>query len=99
MRVIPGDVLALDEKTGTLKIAGEIIKNSQEEIYHFDVNERRFLNLYIVQSKKIGDEIVGKMQDSAYFIFGDNVTNSIDSRKIGAVGKDGFIGKVISKVK
>ena len=98
VRVIPSDILTLDEKVWTLKINGEILKNSQGEIYHFGANECRFLGLYITQSKKINDdELTGIMQDGAYFIFGDNITNSIDSRKIGAVGRDGFMGKLILK--
>lgn len=75
------------------------MKNSQGEIYYFNTNECRFLSLYILQGKRTGDELTGKMQEGAYFIFGDNTTNSIDSRKIGAVGRDGFIGKVMSTSK
>ncbi len=35
-----------------------------------------------------------KLADDQYFVMGDNRTNSLDSRQIGAIGQDDIIGKV-----
>lgn len=37
----------------------------------------------------------GKLQEGAYLVFGDNVGNSTDSRKYGAVRAKDFVGRVV----
>ena len=64
----------------------EILKNSAWEEYVFNENEIDKMSTYIKD---------WKLQSWAYFIFWDNVTNSIDSRSYWAISFDNFIWKVV----
>jgi signal peptidase I len=79
--VLGGDILEI--KDSNLLVNNAILKNSTGEPYVLDEQNKKMINLYIVE---------GKMRLDAYLIFGDN-NSSKDSRKFGAVGKEGFIGK------
>jgi hypothetical protein len=85
VRALPWDKISVDSKTWELKINWEVLKNSKKEVYKFSVAEITFLKLYINN---------GLLQNWAYFIFWDNITNSIDSRKFWAVSIEGFSWKV-----
>ena len=41
---------------------------------------------------------VTKIVDSRYFVLGDNLEHSTDSRKFGMIGKSEIVGKVIHKI-
>jgi hypothetical protein len=82
---LPWDKIIIDDKTGEMKINWNILKNSKKETYKFDKNEVNFLKLYINN---------WVLQDWAYYIFWDNIYNSIDSRKFWAVSIEWFTWKV-----
>lgn len=69
-----------------LKINGEVMVNSIWKMYNFTSGETRMLWIYIKD---------GKIPQDSYLIFGDNVSDSIDSRKFGAVSKSDLLGKFI----
>ena len=82
VKVVGGDNLEfVDNK---LLINGQILINSQAEIYAFTPQQKQWLSLYIEE---------GRLRKDAYLIFGENINSSLDSRKFGAVGKNGFLGK------
>lgn len=83
VKVLGGDSLVF-ENNGKLVVNGEVMKNSQNIDYVFSSKEIKMISLYIEN---------GYLQDDAYLIFGDNVSSSMDSRKFGAVGENGFLGK------
>ena len=88
IRGIPGDKAEIDPVGKTLKINGEYLANSVGARYSFTSGELRMLGLYVKD---------GKIPDDGYFIFGDNVKYSADSRKFWAVSKNDFYGKFILK--
>lgn len=88
IRAIPGDSVALDTKRKTLIINGIPLVNSIGTPYTFTSGELQLLGLYTK---------TGTLPTWAYLVFGDNVTNSIDSRKFGAISVDNFYGKFILK--
>jgi signal peptidase I len=88
VRGLPGDAAEIDPIRKTLRINGEYLANSAGTPYSFTDGELRLLGLYVKG---------GRLPDEGYFIFGDNVRNSVDSRKFGAVSKNDFYGKFIPK--
>lgn len=64
----------------------EFLKNSENEGYIFSDSELKMLNLYING---------GHLPKDSFFIFGDNIHSSRDSRDFGAVSKNDFLGKLI----
>lgn len=70
----------------TIKINGQFLRNSAGEAYKFTPGEIQLMNLYVRN---------GHIPPNSYFVFGDNVSNSIDSRKFGAVSADDFLGKFV----
>ena len=71
---------------GRLKINGEIMKNSVGQEYNFTEKEREIMGLYIKD---------GRIPQDSFLIFGDNIGDSADSRKFGAVSAEDFLGKFI----
>ena len=67
-----------------LLINNKVLKNSAWEIYNFRENEMKII-LFFVKNNKLSND--------NYLIFGDNIHNSIDSRKFWAVNKNDFLGK------
>lgn len=67
-----------------LLVNGEILVNSKWEKYHFDEHDKQILNLYIKN---------WKIPHDSFFIFWDNVGNSIDSRKFWAISPVDIIWK------
>ena len=67
-----------------INVNGEILKNSMEQEYVFSDGEIKMLSLYIK------DKHIPK---KTFFLFGDNVSLSTDSRKFGAVSPNDFLGK------
>ena len=69
-----------------LKVNGEILKNSGAEEYIFNEKEIRMLSLYVKNEN---------IPKDSFLIFGDNINDSTDSRKFGAVSAVDFLGKFI----
>lgn len=84
VRVLPGDIVKFANHAMILN--GETLKNSAGQAYDFAENEIKLLSAYLRE---------GKLQEGSFFVFGDNLANSADSRKIGAVGIANFQGKVL----
>ncbi len=62
------------------------LKNYNWEKYNFNQAELKVLWMYIKN---------GKIPKNSYFIFGEDINNSIDSRKFWAVSNQDFLWKVI----
>ncbi len=71
-------------KNNTLWINGIEHKNSANQKYHFNKNELNMFTLFIKN---------GHIPENTYFILGDNVSNSKDSRMFGAISSQDFLGK------
>lgn len=82
VRVISEDEVEIIGKK--INVNGEILKNSVEQEYVFSNGEIKMLSLY-VKDKHIPKK--------TFFLFGDNVSVSTDSRKFGAVSSNDFLGK------
>ena len=74
----------LEWKGNHLIVNDQILTNNQNKPYYFSRQEKKMISLYIKD---------GKLINNAYLLFGEEVSNSIDSRKFGAVGKRDIIGK------
>lgn len=86
VKAIPGDIIKFESQQ--MFINAELMKNSHGEIYRFSPQEINLLKAYLQ------DDI---LQSWAFFVFWDNVSNSVDSRKVWAVGIESFQAKVILK--
>ena len=75
-------------QNNNLIVNWNILVNSIWNKYMFSEKELNMFRLYIKD---------GKIPDDSYFIFWDNVANSIDSRKFWAVSKQDFLWKFIQK--
>lgn len=82
--VLGGD--SLEFKNNRLLVNNNILKNSANEEYVFEENEKKMISLYIKE---------GKLKENTYLIFGDNIYGSLDSKNFGAISKNGIIGKFI----
>ena len=80
----------LEIKDNNLVINGKAMENSIKQVYSFQVNELKMLKLYIKD---------GHLPENTVFVFGDNVLESKDSRKFGAVPESYVISKVRCKVR
>jgi len=67
-----------------LQVNGEILKNSIEQEYRFSDAEVQMMKLYLREKH---------IPQNTFFLFGDNLNDSIDSRKFGAVSSKDFLGK------
>lgn len=74
----------LQIKNNTLWINGEEYKNSGNQKYNFSKGELKMLQLYIKNNH---------LKKDTYFILGDNISNSRDSRKFGAISPQKILGK------
>ncbi len=74
----------LQIKNNTLWINGEEYKNSGNQKYNFSKGELEMLQLYIKNNH---------LKKDTYFILGDNISNSRDSRKFGAISPQKILGK------
>lgn len=84
IKVLPWDLVEF--RADMLLLNHEALKNSVWEVYHFDETEIRLMSIYISD---------GKLQEWSYFAFGDNMTQSFDSRNLGWLGVNNFVGKVM----
>lgn len=66
------DMIEFLSRDTTMRVGGELLHNSQGIVYVFTQQEINLLKLYIQN---------GKLPKGAYLIFGDNTTESYDSRK------------------
>ena len=74
----------LQIKNNTLWINGAEYKNSENQRYNFSKGEIGMLKLYIHNNH---------IKKNTYFILGDNINNSKDSRKFGAISLKKILGK------
>lgn len=86
LSVLPGDIVKFEN--GKMILNWEKLKNSAWQEYNFSQKEIKTMFPF-VQS--------WYMQSGSYFIFWDNVTNSIDSRVYGWVWSEDFLGKFLIK--
>ncbi len=82
LSVLPGDIVKF--KNGKMIVNWEVFKNSAWQEYNFSQKEIKTMFPFIHN---------WYMQSGSYFIFGDNLTNSIDSRVYGWVWSEDFAGK------
>ncbi|MFA4833450.1 MAG: signal peptidase I [Patescibacteria group bacterium] len=73
---------------GRLKINDEIMENSAGQEYNFTEKEREIMSLYIKN---------WHIPQDSFLIFGDNIGDSADSRKFGAVSIVDFLGEFVVK--
>ena len=78
----------IEIKNNILYLNDEKLKNTNWQQYNFSQAELKVLWMYI-KNKHI--------PKNSYFIFWENINNSIDSRKFWAVSSEDFLGKVILK--
>lgn len=71
-------------KNEKLWVNGEEIKNSAEQAYSFSKAEQKML---VMSAKE------NHIPENAILILGDNIHNSQDSRKFGAIGISDLLGK------
>ena len=69
-----------------LKVNGEFLKNSKGSEYSFSEQQLAIMSLYIKNNH---------IPENSFFIFGDNISDSKDSRKFGAVSSRDFLGKFV----
>lgn len=86
VRALPGDAIEIDSTRKNIIINGKPLQNSVGTPYVFTDGELQMLQLYAKD---------GHLTAGGYFVFGDNVTNSVDSRKFGAISVENFYGKFI----
>jgi len=72
-------------KNNILFVDDQEVKNSIGESYEFSKGELNMLKIYISKDQKI--------PENSYFILGDNIYNSTDSRKFGAISAKNIWGK------
>ncbi|MEA2113028.1 MAG: signal peptidase I [Patescibacteria group bacterium] len=75
----------LEIKDVNLLINGKLMKNSEDQTYSFQTNELKMLGLYIKD---------GYLPKETVFVFGDNISDSKDSRNFGAVPENYILYKV-----
>lgn len=71
-------------KWNSVVINGRLMRNSAWEVYSFNSGELGLLEMYIKD---------WKIPKWSYLLFGDNVTDSTDSRKFWVVSKRNLLGK------
>lgn len=76
----------LEIKNNKLFVNNQVLKNSTEQEYSFSQAEIKVLELYIEDNYLPAD---------AYFVFGDNISSSNDSRVFGAVARSDILGKFL----
>lgn len=86
IKALPWDIIKFESQQ--MFINGEVMKNSVDEIYYFSQSEVNLLRAYLQNDT---------LQSGAFFVFWDNISNSLDSRKIWAVGIESFLAKVDRK--
>lgn len=83
---LPGDEIFFEQNK--MFINNQELKNSAENIYYFTDAEIKLMNIYIED---------GRLKKWAYFIFGDNIWHSNDSRKFWAIWKKNIVWKIEQK--
>lgn len=85
IKALPNDRVRFDEKW-RLYINDQILMNSVWEEYFFTKTHQKAILMYVIE---------GKLQETSFLAFGDNVSNSDDSRRLGGLGFEYFRGKVV----
>ncbi|HOU45735.1 MAG TPA: signal peptidase I [Candidatus Pacearchaeota archaeon] len=82
---LPKDRISLDK--GRIVVNGEIVRNSEGQEYKLTAQEQKLINLYINDYK-------GIIPEDSYLIMGNKI-GSIGSNRLGLVGKEGVLGKLV----
>lgn len=85
LAVVPGDEIKIDKKTNTIKINGKKLVNSEKQEYIFKEQELKWFEIYMENEKII---------ENIYFIFGDNIYGSSDSRNFWPITLEWLVWKV-----
>ncbi len=93
VRALPGDNVSLKKslvnpQEWQILVNNSILKNSQGKEYAINKAKADLLNLYV-------KDYQGKLPPDSYLIMGNEIAGSFDSTRMGFVGKDGFLGKVV----
>ncbi len=84
--MIPGDTAIKDLKNKTLFVNGKILVNSVWESYIFDERAYRWVDIYTKS---------GVIIPNTYYLYGDNISGSFDSRNTWPVTLEWILGKVV----
>lgn len=92
LRVMPGDRFSLRATQGGffLSVNGHNLTMSNGRPYVFEGNSVRMLKLY-------EESFHGVMPPDTYFVFGEDMSGSFDSRKFGPITRPQLVGKVLGK--
>jgi len=71
IKIIPWNSIELNYASWTVSVNSKLLKNSENNLYIFSKKELDFLNIYLNN---------GKMSNNNYYLLGDNISWSIDSR-------------------
>ncbi|MBI4375672.1 MAG: signal peptidase I [Elusimicrobia bacterium] len=90
VKAVPGDRFELKEKAGSwsLWINGALAVNSEGMAYRFDERARSVLSAY----QKSHDSCI---PPEAYLLLGNQPGGSLDSGRLGLVGRAGILGKAL----
>ena len=55
-------------------------------------------NRYVIENISLAEQIDLTIPNNQYFLLGDNVENSIDSRSFGPINKENIVGKAVIKL-
>tara|TARA_B100000029_G_C17233784_1_gene836326 strand:- start:176 stop:754 length:579 start_codon:yes stop_codon:yes gene_type:complete len=55
-------------------------------------------NRYVIDNISLAEQIDLTIPNNQYFLLGDNVENSIDSRSFGPINKENIVGKAVIKL-
>lgn len=86
-------------KKGNLKIIKRVVGKPKDKLIIKDnylyVNDKKYNDIFINDAGNLRNLLI--LNDNEYFVLGDNINNSIDSRdrKIGAIRINEIKGKII----
>lgn len=87
-------------KKGNLKIIKRVVGKPKDKLIMKDnylyVNDKKYNDIFINDAGNLKNSLI--LNDNEYFVLGDNINNSIDSRdnKIGVIKINEIKGKIIN---
>lgn len=87
---IPNDKFKLDKYQNgySISVNDKTARNSEGKTYIFTTKEYSMFKLY-------EDSYKGVIPPNSYIVLGDNINNSLDSRKFGLIDRSNIIGKIL----
>jgi signal peptidase I len=89
---VAGDKVELNDKQDTLLLNGKTIKNFKNEIYK--VNKVGASYIRMSQKNQMKNNTIPK---GFYLVLGTNASSGWDSRRVGLIPLNSFIGRVVQK--